>query len=118
MHKRPFICRQAVIKNADMAEDMQQDAIDCATQVGTDVSSLEIGRRRCVDVVKQIKMSCLLKLFEGFKTPNMEGKKFDMAEVFPQGHHGAQRFGASDNVRPWRSTILRRISQLSSRRMG
>ena len=25
---------QAVIKNADMAEDMQQDAIDCATQVG------------------------------------------------------------------------------------
>lgn len=24
--------RQAVIKNADMAEDMQQDAIDCATQ--------------------------------------------------------------------------------------
>ena len=23
---------QAVIKNADMAEDMQQDAIDCATQ--------------------------------------------------------------------------------------
>ena len=24
--------RKAVIKNADMAEDMQQDAIDCATQ--------------------------------------------------------------------------------------
>ena len=23
---------EAVIKNADMAEDMQQDAIDCATQ--------------------------------------------------------------------------------------
>ncbi|CAE7033418.1 B''BETA [Symbiodinium sp. KB8] len=26
------LCLQAVIKNADMAEDMQQDAIDCATQ--------------------------------------------------------------------------------------
>ena len=24
--------RKAVIKNADMSEDMQQDAIDCATQ--------------------------------------------------------------------------------------
>ena len=26
--------RKAVIKNADMSEEMQQDAIDCATQVG------------------------------------------------------------------------------------
>ena len=26
--------RKAVIKNADMSEDMQQDAIDSATQVG------------------------------------------------------------------------------------
>jgi len=25
--------RKAVIKNADMSEDMQQDAVDCATQV-------------------------------------------------------------------------------------
>lgn len=24
--------RKAVIKNADMSEDMQQDAVDCATQ--------------------------------------------------------------------------------------
>ena len=24
--------RKAVIKNADMTEDMQQDAVDCATQ--------------------------------------------------------------------------------------
>jgi hypothetical protein len=24
--------RKAVIKNADMAEDMQQDAVDCASQ--------------------------------------------------------------------------------------
>ena len=31
---RPFIMseRKAVIKNADMSEDMQQDAVDCATQ--------------------------------------------------------------------------------------
>jgi dynein light chain LC8-type len=26
--------RKAVIKNADMSEEMQADAIDCATQVG------------------------------------------------------------------------------------
>lgn len=25
--------RKAVIKNADMGEEMQQDAVDCATQV-------------------------------------------------------------------------------------
>ena len=25
--------RKAVIKNADMSEDMQQEAVDCATQV-------------------------------------------------------------------------------------
>ena len=25
--------RKAVIKNADMSEDMQQDAVDCASQV-------------------------------------------------------------------------------------
>ena len=25
--------KKAVIKNADMAEDMQQDAVDCASQV-------------------------------------------------------------------------------------
>ena len=30
--------RKAVIKNADMSEDMQQDAIDCATQVETPLS--------------------------------------------------------------------------------
>ena len=24
--------RKAVVKNADMSEDMQQDAVDCATQ--------------------------------------------------------------------------------------
>ena len=28
----PMADRKAVIKNADMSEDMQQDAIDCATQ--------------------------------------------------------------------------------------
>ena len=27
--------RKAVIKNADMSEEMQQDAVDCATQVKT-----------------------------------------------------------------------------------
>jgi len=46
---------QAVIKNADMAEDMQQDAIDCATQVGmTDVPSLEIGLKAVETVDSQM----------------------------------------------------------------
>lgn len=34
--------RKAVIKNADMSEEMQQDAIDCATQVGSSVVSIEL----------------------------------------------------------------------------
>ena len=32
--------RKAVIKNADMSEEMQQDAVDCATQVGRGIFSL------------------------------------------------------------------------------
>ena len=31
--------RKAVIKNADMSEEMQQDAVDCATQVVSLTSS-------------------------------------------------------------------------------
>ena len=30
--------RKAVIKNADMAEDMQQDAVECATQVFSELN--------------------------------------------------------------------------------
>ena len=31
--------RKAVIKNADMSEEMQQDAVDCATQVNRNEKS-------------------------------------------------------------------------------
>ena len=31
--------RKAVIKNADMSEEMQQDAVDCATQVWNSVDT-------------------------------------------------------------------------------
>jgi hypothetical protein len=34
--------RKAVIKNADMSEEMQAEAVDCATQVG----SMPAGQRR------------------------------------------------------------------------
>ena len=34
IHTRKMSDRKAVIKNADMSEEMQQDAVDCATQVG------------------------------------------------------------------------------------
>lgn len=32
LHTGTMTDRKAVIKNADMSEDMQQDAVDCATQ--------------------------------------------------------------------------------------
>jgi hypothetical protein len=32
--------RKAVIKNADMSEEMQQDAVDCATQVSQGLKGL------------------------------------------------------------------------------
>jgi hypothetical protein len=33
IHTSKMSDRKAVIKNADMSEEMQQDAVDCATQV-------------------------------------------------------------------------------------
>lgn len=33
MEKSSILERKAIIKNADMTEDMQQDAIECATAV-------------------------------------------------------------------------------------
>lgn len=33
--------RKAVIKNADMTEEMQQDAVDCATQVLNSINSVK-----------------------------------------------------------------------------
>lgn len=36
--------RKAVIKNADMSEDMQTDAIDCATQVGNRCAAVPINQ--------------------------------------------------------------------------
>lgn len=36
--------RKAVIKNADMSEDMQQDAVDCATQAIEKYNIEKVGR--------------------------------------------------------------------------
>eukprot|EP00438_Fugacium_kawagutii_P005838 Skav231068 [mRNA] locus=scaffold524:150478:150809:+ [translate_table: standard] len=44
---------QAVIKNADMAEDMQQDAIDCATQALEKYNIETLGRQKGVAVLQQ-----------------------------------------------------------------
>lgn len=49
--------RKAVIKNADMSEDMQQDAVDCATQamekynIEKDIAAYikKVRRDRCTD---------------------------------------------------------------------
>ena len=35
--------RKAVIKNADMSEEMQQDAIDCATQVSCRTDNVQLN---------------------------------------------------------------------------
>ena len=47
--------RKAVIKNADMAEDMQQDAVECATQVSSSDEQL---------ISSPVLFSC--KLFDSF----------------------------------------------------
>lgn len=41
--------RKAVIKNADMGEDMQQDAVDCATQA-LEKFNIEKDIAACVDM--------------------------------------------------------------------
>ncbi len=46
--------RKAVIKNADMSEDMQQDAVDCASQA---LSKYNIEKvRKTLGVVRFIKL--------------------------------------------------------------
>lgn len=37
--------RKAVIKNADMSEDMQQDAVDCASQALSKYNIEKVGSR-------------------------------------------------------------------------
>lgn len=66
--------RKAVIKNADMGEEMQQDAVDCATQA-LEKYNIEkvIGKKNAWDVffsVKSIHDSSLLlmvALFVSFR---------------------------------------------------
>ena len=48
--------RKAVIKNADMSEDMQQDAIDCATQVSR--AYLQLSKRCQGWIARQNTRSC------------------------------------------------------------
>lgn len=38
--------RKAVVKNADMSEEMQQDAVDCATQAIEKFNIEKVRRRR------------------------------------------------------------------------
>lgn len=45
--------RKAVIKNADMSEDMQQDAVDCATQA-IEKYNIEKVRFRRVTVLIEV----------------------------------------------------------------
>lgn len=38
--------RKAIIKNADMSEDMQQDAVDCASQVSSQRVAMRVRWQR------------------------------------------------------------------------
>lgn len=52
--------RKAVIKNADMSEDMQQDAVDCATQA---IEKYNIEKVRFDRVTVLIEVSQFLQFF-------------------------------------------------------
>lgn len=43
--------RKAVIKNADMSEEMQQDAVDCATQALEKYNIEKVHSTRCRDMI-------------------------------------------------------------------
>lgn len=51
--------RKAVIKNADMSEDMQQDAVDCATQA-MEKYNIE---KDIAAYIKKVKTVCFVFLF-------------------------------------------------------
>lgn len=53
--------RKAIIKNADMAEDMQQDAVDCATQA---LEKFNIEKDIAAYIKREVKMrTCLFDVF-------------------------------------------------------
>ncbi|KAK2711480.1 hypothetical protein QYM36_012593 [Artemia franciscana] len=54
--------RKAVIKNADMSEEMQQDAVDCATQA---LEKYNIEKRK--EIAKQLLDSVISSLKERFE---------------------------------------------------
>lgn len=58
--------RKAVIKNADMSEDMQQDAVDCATQA---MEKYSIEK----DIAAYIKKVCRLAAVLRFPFRNVPG---------------------------------------------
>lgn len=60
--------RKAVIKNADMSEDMQQDAVDCATQA---IEKFNIEKVSVVVVVDKIDQWCLFQMSKA-KVPRFE----------------------------------------------
>lgn len=51
--------RKAVIKNADMSEDMQQDAVDCATQA-MEKYNIE---KDIAAYIKKVKTVCFVLFF-------------------------------------------------------
>ena len=66
--------RKAVIKNADMSEEMQQDAVDCATQVILLIGTLQIVIR--AEIAWLIQQICYHELhviiFQALEKYNIE----------------------------------------------
>ena len=55
--------RKAVIKNADMSEDMQQDAVDCASQA-LEKYNIEKVRRF---MIRKLFFQILIKFYNDFR---------------------------------------------------
>jgi hypothetical protein len=93
--------RKAVIKNADMSEDMQQDAVDCATQVSSP-SIVFLGVRRRVS-----------KRVEDGHMPSALRAGHPRNVSFGVGRAGPHETLGSPwpplPIRPWMSSTVRRM---------
>lgn len=62
MEKSGILERKAIIKNADMTEDMQQDAIECATAVWCIFPSFTFLTSSLLDITYKTYSKCMFAL--------------------------------------------------------
>eukprot|EP00958_Prasinococcus_capsulatus_P019803 scaffold2501_cov423-Prasinococcus_capsulatus_cf.AAC.12 len=75
--------RKAVIKNADMSEDMQQDAIDCAATVGPPFPPVDLisWRPRVVDNALRSKTNLPERWLERFRPRETKPRSSTLAQA-------------------------------------